>query len=105
MNLFKYLIIAASILGLTSVAGAAGNSGSAGKPLTTNPSYGDTANPDAASMDDHTDSALNRRQPSSKQLGHRTSLNTSTEDTTNPHGDRGSGGSSNSNDTATGTTR
>ncbi|KYG64925.1 hypothetical protein AZI86_12060 [Bdellovibrio bacteriovorus] len=78
---------------------AAGNSGSAGKPLTTHPEGAGELSRDAASMDDHTDSALNKKYDRRQTPGPRTS--TTRGESMDPHGGRGAGGTSNTSDSAT----
>jgi hypothetical protein len=96
MNSSKIVIAIASIAAVTSIAIAAGNSGSAGKPLTTAPTYGETSNrePEATTMmDDHSESQLNRhkKQLENRKLAPRTSVNTLEKNGTTTNEDRGSG--------------
>lgn len=76
---------------------AAGNSGSTGKPLT--PGTAGSVTNDAASMDDHTDSALNKKYERRTHPGSRTS--TTKGRTLDPHEGRGAGGNSDLSDSAT----
>lgn len=78
---------------------AAGNSGSTGRPLTTQPDSPAGVTRDAASMDDHTDSALNKKYERRQSPGPRTS--TTRGESLDPHGGRGAGGSSDTSDSAT----